>query len=95
MHNVLHLLCEFATPNHALEVTAGLAISFRSAAVTLPGSVTGCASAAAFPPAMPSPRLRLAPPCSVSALSGPPHLSLGALGVSELVSNSTEGILPP
>ena len=28
-----------------------------------------------------SPRLRLAPPCSVSALSGPPHLSLGSLGV--------------
>ena len=67
-------------PNHALQVTAGLAVSFRSAAVTLPGSVTGCASAAAFPPAMHSPRLRLARPCSVSALSGPPPLSLGSLG---------------
>ena len=37
---------------------------------------------------MHSPRLRLAPPCSVSALSGPPHLSLGSLGVTpRLVCN--------
>ena len=73
---------ETPKPNHALQVTAGLAVSFHSAAVTPPGSVTGCASAAAFPPAMHSPRLRLAPPCSVSALSGPPPLSLGSLGVA-------------
>ena len=72
---------ETQKPNHALQVTAGLAVSFGGAAVRPPGSVTGCASAATFPPAMHSPRLRLAPPCSVSALSGPPPLSLGSLGV--------------
>ena len=71
---------ETQKPNHALQVTAGLAVSFGGAAVRPPGSVTGCASAATFPPTVHSPRLRLAPPCSVSALSGPPHLSLGSLG---------------
>ena len=56
------------TPNHALQVTAGLAVSFAGAAVRPPGSVTGCASAATFPPTMHSPRLRLAPSCSRARL---------------------------
>ena len=79
------------TPNHALQRTAALAFSFRGAAVTSTGSVTACA------PAMKpgTSRAFASPRSAATRASGPRSLSLGSLGVSELVPKSAGGILPP
>ena len=67
------------TPNNALQVTAGLAVSFGASAPGLPGSVT--------PPAPPPSPAGAAPSPCPAVLSmrapGPPHLSLLSLGDSE------------
>ena len=60
------------TPNHALQRTAALAVSFTAAVVDLPGSVTASANAHAVP----SPRAAVLP----SAASKLRSLSLRSLG---------------
>ena len=64
-------------PNHALQVTAGMAVSFRAAAPGLPGSVTAPAPPPSPAGAAPSPRAAVLS----TGVPGPPHLSLGSLGV--------------
>ena len=67
---------ERSTPNHALQVTAGMAVSRRCSAPGSPGSVTAPAPPPSPAGAAPSPRAALLLP----GAPGPPHLSLGSLG---------------
>src|SRR5205809_4487252 len=75
---VLHLLCEFAAPNHALQRTPGFGVQLPSAAVVrpaqsravLPARVKGLRPHAAGAPAQPAPS-----PCAAVLTAAPPARS--------------------
>jgi len=62
------------TPDHALQRTAGMAVTVRRGDSYLTGSVMGCAPATETP-AQPAPSPRAA--VLTAPASGPPSLSLG------------------
>ena len=74
----MSLLLTQPTPNHALQRTATLAFSYRSAAVSSTGSVTACA------PAMKPGTYRAfaSRRFAQTRASGSRSLSLGSLGVA-------------
>ena len=85
---MLHLLVEFATPNHALQRTPGFPVQLPRAAVVRPAQ-----SRAVRPAVKPGTARAFASRRSAhSRAPGPESLSLGSLGVSTLAleSNGTK-----